>query len=37
VGLTMKTIFKTQTIRVILALMTLASSALVIQAGHRWT
>jgi hypothetical protein len=33
----MKTIFKTQTIRVILALMTLASSALVIQAGHRWT
>jgi len=38
VGLvTMKTIFKAQTIRVILALMTLASSALVIQAGHRWT
>ncbi|MDT4947126.1 MAG: hypothetical protein QOH14_3859 [Pseudonocardiales bacterium] len=33
----MKTIFKAQTIRVILALMTLASSALVIQAGHRWT
>jgi hypothetical protein len=32
----MKAIFRTQTVRVILALMTLASSALVIQAGHRW-
>jgi hypothetical protein len=32
----MKTIFKAQTIRAILALMALASSALVIQAGHRW-
>jgi hypothetical protein len=35
-GKTMKAIFRTQTVRVILALMTLASSALVIQAGHRW-
>jgi hypothetical protein len=37
VGLTVKIIFKAQAVRVILALMTLASSALVIQAGHRWT
>jgi hypothetical protein len=32
----MKTIFKTQALRTILALMTLASSALVIEAGQRW-
>ena len=32
----MKTVFKAQAIRVILALMTLASTAQVIQAGHRW-
>jgi hypothetical protein len=32
----MKTIFKAQTVRILLALMTLGSSALVIQAGHRW-
>jgi len=37
VGLvTMKTIFRAQAIRGILALLMLASSALVIQAGHRW-
>jgi hypothetical protein len=33
----MKMLFKAQAVRVILALMTLASLALVIQAGHRWT
>jgi hypothetical protein len=32
----MKTILKAQTLRVILALAALASSALVIQAGQRW-
>jgi hypothetical protein len=32
----MKTIFKAQTLRLILALSALASSALVIEAGHRW-
>jgi hypothetical protein len=32
----MKTIFKAQAMRVLLALMTLASSALVIEAGQRW-
>jgi len=33
----MKTIFKAQVFRIALALGTLASSALVIEAGHRWT
>ena len=32
----MKTIFKAQAFRFILALMALASSALVIEAGQRW-
>jgi hypothetical protein len=32
----MKNIFKAQAFRMILALMTLASSALVMEAGHRW-
>jgi len=32
----MKNIFKAQALRAILALMTLASSALVIEAGQRW-
>jgi hypothetical protein len=32
----MKTIFRAQAIRGIFALLMLASSALVIQAGHRW-
>jgi len=32
----MKTIFKAQVVRVLLALMTLASSALVLEAGQRW-
>jgi hypothetical protein len=33
----MKNIFKAQAFRIILALTTLASSALVIEAGHRWS
>ena len=37
VVLAMKTIFKAQAFRMILALMTLASSALVMEAGHRWS
>jgi hypothetical protein len=32
----MKAIFKVNALRVVLALMTLASSALVIEAGQRW-
>jgi hypothetical protein len=36
VGLVLNAMFKAQAFRVILALMTLASSALVIQAGQRW-
>ena len=32
----MKTIFKAQAFRMILALLTLASSALVIEAAQRW-
>jgi hypothetical protein len=32
----MKTMFKAQTLRLILAVSALASAALVIQAGHRW-
>jgi hypothetical protein len=32
----MKAIFRTQSFRLILALMSLASSALVIEAGQRW-
>ena len=32
----MKTTFKAAYLRITLALMTLASSALVIEAGHRW-
>jgi hypothetical protein len=32
----MKATVKGQTFRLLLALMTLASSALVIEAGHRW-
>ena len=34
--LTMKNVFKVQAFRMLLALTTLASSALVIQAGQRW-
>jgi len=33
----MKNVFKAQAFRMILALATLASSALVIEAGHRWS
>jgi hypothetical protein len=36
VVLAMKNVFKAQAFRMILALATLASSALVIEAGHRW-
>jgi hypothetical protein len=36
VGLVLNAQFKAQAFRIILALMTLASSALVIQAGQRW-
>jgi hypothetical protein len=36
VGLVVRTIFKAQTFRIILVLGTLASSALVIEAGQRW-
>ena len=36
VGLVVKTIFKAQTFRIVLVLGTLASSALVIEAGQRW-
>ncbi len=32
----MKNVFKAQAFRILLALTTLASSALVIQAGQRW-
>ena len=32
----MKTIFKSMYLRLLIALMTLASSALVLEAGHRW-
>jgi hypothetical protein len=36
VELTMKTIVKNHTIRALIALMTLASSAFVLEAGQRW-
>jgi hypothetical protein len=32
----MKTTFKATYLRILIALMTLASSALVLEAGHRW-
>ena len=34
--LTLKNVFKAQAFRMLLALTTLASSALVVQAGQRW-
>jgi hypothetical protein len=36
VELAMKNVFKAQAFRILMALSTLASSALVIEAGHRW-